>query len=73
MNFTSTQTQFRFLAQECQTARNHRKMPNSGAPVIVQVEVGISVRVAAEMTMGHGSSGSTNLSGSRGSRDPRDP
>jgi len=62
MNFTSTQTQFRFLAQECQTARNHRKMPNSGAPVIVQVEVGISVRVAAEMTMGqrvkgHGSSG----------------
>jgi len=28
------------VVSECQTARNQRKMPNSGAPEIVQVESG---------------------------------
>ena len=40
------QTQSRCCVPQCQTAGNRRKMPNSGAPIIVRVGVRIAVRVA---------------------------
>jgi len=40
------QTQFALLVLEYQTAGNQRKMPNSGAPVIVRAGVRITVQIA---------------------------